>query len=504
MQSFHGGDFVFAAFFCDSRSMRIGVGGLLLLGMAGLLLTVGGVATVLVVRLVGAEAEQAVVEQHRGRTLAVAEALEAACGTEHCDAALAALKPRAAAAVAVIGARGQLLGGQLEDARRRAPEISDVLLGGTANWAEVERPDDHARGPGVDHLVARPVKLPSGRAAVVMLFPLDGLRAGIRDRQRVVLGYLSGAIVTVLLFGFYLAHRAIAAPLRDLTARAEAITVVEETPWPAPAGPREVARLSAAFGEMVTRLRIQHASLAEQLTALEAARDELVRSEKLATVGRLAAGVAHEVGNPLAAVMGYVEYLRGDADLDPAMRADLLERVDSELKRISGSVRDLLDFSRPGAATPAVMDLESAASEAKALIRIQKHYREIQIDIEGTAAPVMADPVRIRQVFLNLFLNAADAMGGEGVVRVTLADGEDLVRAEIHDAGPGIDAETADRLFEPFFSTKPRGQGTGMGLAVSQRLVEEAGGRLWLLSEPAASGSVFAFELPKARFDRES
>jgi len=149
------------------------------------------------------------------------------------------------------------------------------------------------------------------------------------------------------------------------------------------------------------------------------------------------------------------------------------------------------------------MALASVALEAKALVRIQKRYRDVDIEVEGTASPAMADPVRIRQVFLNLFLNAADAMGGEGTIRVSITDHESAVYAEVHDSGPGLDAETAENLFEPFFSTKPRGQGTGMGLPVSQRLIEEAGGRLWLKSVPNTPGCVFAFELPKARFEHD-
>ena len=274
------------------------------------------------------------------------------------------------------------------------------------------------------------------------------------------------------------------------------MTIAGDEAWPDPVGPREVARLSVAFGEMVQRIRAQHASLARQLAALETARDELIRSEKLATVGSLAAGVAHEVGNPLAAVMGYIEYLRGDEPIEMALRADLLGRVDRELRRISETVRELLDFSRPGAASPALMSLAEVAVEAKELVRFQKTYAGVEITIDGAASRLVADPVRMRQVFLNLFLNAADAMNGEGQVRVTLSNEGDVAQVTVADEGPGIDAETASQLFEPFFTTKPRGTGTGMGLAVCQRLLDEAGGRIWLHSEPGNQGSVIAFSLP--------
>ena len=95
-------------------------------------------------------------------------------------------------------------------------------------------------------------------------------------------------------------------------------------------------------------------------------------------------------------------------------------------------------------------------------------------------------------------------MEGQGTVRVFLSQQEEVAKVEVHDEGPGLDRETAEQLFDPFFSTKPRGQGTGMGLPVSQRLIEEAGGRLWLASEPGSSGCVFAFELPLARIHAET
>jgi signal transduction histidine kinase len=160
--------------------------------------------------------------------------------------------------------------------------------------------------------------------------------------------------------------------------------------------------------------------------------------------------------------------------------ADFLERISVEARRIDRIVRGLLDLARP--AEPVVGDVDVAApvDAALRLARVQARFRGVEVEVEiPPALPrVAADEARLAQVFLNLFLNAADAMGGAGRIRVAARARDGRVEVEVRDTGPGIPAADLPRVFEPFFSTKPAGEGTGLGLAISQGIVESLGGEL--------------------------
>lgn len=472
-------------------------------GLAGLLLVAGGVAAVLVVRLVGGEAEAQVLAQQRRRVDALANGLEAICGVGDCGAALRRQLGADLAEAVVLDRQLQVLAGPPDASLRRDAVVADAAQGGGLAWARVARGPEHARGAGVDQRVARGLTLADGRRAVlVAAFSLDALHEAVADHRRLIVLYLLFDFAAVLAFGMYLSGRYLVRPIRALTLATQDIGTAEigegadERRVPRLEGPSELVRLSTAFAEMVGRLREKNEALARSLADLQAARDELVRSEKLATVGRLAAGLAHEVGNPLAAVLGYVEYLRDDRGTPPDLQADLLARMDRELNRIRLTIRNLLDFSRPAPPEPSRVDPGEVARSAVELVRYQRKVKALDLEVEGEAPPAFVEGARLRQVLVNLLLNAADAVDGEGRVRVRLgATGAGGARIEVTDDGPGVPAEQTPHLFEPFHTTKPAGQGTGLGLAISRRLVEEAGGRLWL-AEPLAGGATFVIELP--------
>ena len=250
----------------------------------------------------------------------------------------------------------------------------------------------------------------------------------------------------------------------------------------------EYGRVAESFNLMLSRLDRNRAQLEEKVRELErtnreleATRDSLVRSEKLASVGQLAAGIAHEIGNPLAAVSGYNELL-ADGDLDEEQRDDVLARSATQLERIRGVIRNLLDFSRDdGAGEPQPTDLSRSMSESLSLIRALPRSRGVDIVVENMAGPpVLAIPSQVTQVLVNLCMNALDALGGVepaaarlGIARV---DHPDRVELVIEDSGPGIPPELRGRIFDPFFTTKEPGQGTGLGLAICARIMESFGG----------------------------
>ena len=241
-------------------------------------------------------------------------------------------------------------------------------------------------------------------------------------------------------------------------------------------------RLAVAFDEERGRLAAKVRELTDANRAVADARESLLRSEKLATVGRLAAGLAHEVGNPLGAVEGYVELAR--ARLPPAPHPDLvdaLSRISTAAQRIDRTVRDLLDFARPATPALAHLDLGAVVDGSLRLASVQPRFRRVEVDVALAAGlpRVVAEEHQLSQVLLNLLLNAADAMKSGGHVRLEArreADGSVVLAVE--DSGPGIASADLPRVFDPFFTTKEPGEGTGLGLAISHRIMESFGGEI--------------------------
>jgi signal transduction histidine kinase len=250
----------------------------------------------------------------------------------------------------------------------------------------------------------------------------------------------------------------------------------------------EMARLTTAFNRMTASLREQ--------------RDRLVAQEKLATVGRLAAGVAHEVGNPLAAVLGYAEMLLADeptAGEAARERRDMLERIGKETERIRHIIADLLDYSRPVADAVEPVKLGEVVQAALGLLGPQARFRAVTVDnqVPPDLDPAAASTSRLVQVLVNLLLNAADAMGGSGRITLTARrlDGDAGLALSVRDFGPGVPEADRDKLFDPFFTTKEPGHGTGLGLAVSRSIAQAFGGDL-LLARTDGAGATFVVRLP--------
>jgi two-component system, NtrC family, sensor kinase len=214
-------------------------------------------------------------------------------------------------------------------------------------------------------------------------------------------------------------------------------------------------------------------------------------------VGKLAAGVAHEVGNPLSGILGYLSLAQARAKGDPQL-ADFLQRIDAEVQRIDQIVRGLLDLGRSGKGATASIDAASVVENAVRLLGKGPDFQKVAVALElPRDAVVRAESGALAQVVINLLLNAAQAMGGDGriVVRGERADGK--LRLHVEDTGPGIPADALPHLFEPFFTTKEAGQGSGLGLAISRHLVESMGGALEAGNRPEG-GARFTVTLPMA------
>jgi signal transduction histidine kinase len=275
-------------------------------------------------------------------------------------------------------------------------------------------------------------------------------------------------------------------------------------------GAREIADLGASVRSMAARLLADEKKLrakVDELTTttrrLGETREQLAGSERMASVGRLAAGVAHEIGNPIAAIMGMHDLIE-DAETPEETRADFLKRMRKETERINVVVRDLLDYARPESGPPsgrmALANVAEIVTDVLALVRPQKEWKGIDVKVEvPDTLQVLLAPQRLTQVLLNLVLNAAAALAeqpGERTLTVRAApDGDKQVRIEVEDDGPGVPEALRDRVFDPFVTTKDVGSGTGLGLAVCRGIVEGAGGRI-TVDATYTQGARFVVSLP--------
>jgi two-component system NtrC family sensor kinase len=263
-------------------------------------------------------------------------------------------------------------------------------------------------------------------------------------------------------------------------------------------------------------IAIENASLYEQLRRsyeeLKQSQDLLVRQEKLASLGRLAAGVAHELNNPLSSVAGFAEALqRRTAELGVrsgcgiAECQDYLGLIQSEVGRAAGIVRRLLDYARQREPTVDAVDLGRVVRDAVAFVERQARLanREIRVRTPDEPCEVLGDAPMLQQVFLNLLTNALDAVEGGGEVEVTVQrapepPGAGWVEVAVRDTGIGIPPENRVRVFDPFFTTKSVGKGTGLGLAISQSIVEQHHGTIEVESEGPMRGATVRVRLPRA------
>ena len=228
---------------------------------------------------------------------------------------------------------------------------------------------------------------------------------------------------------------------------------------------------------------------------------EMMEAKRLATLGQLAAGVAHEINNPLGGITVYAHLLLEDLPAgDP--RADNVGKIINEAGRCKKIVKGLLDYSRQSGAQKESADINSILGAAVSLVAQQEAFGNVTVTrrLASDLPLVKVDVSQIEEVFTNILLNAAEAMGGEGEIDVEtfVTGGGDKVAVRISDAGPGIPPENLGQVFEPFFTSKETGHGTGLGLAISYGIVENHEGTLRAENNPEG-GATFIVELPLSR-----
>lgn len=251
----------------------------------------------------------------------------------------------------------------------------------------------------------------------------------------------------------------------------------------------EIGILADSFNKMSRKM-------AEDIEQLRNMNEQLLRADRLAAMGTLAAGVAHEINNPLASISSLIQMLR-TGQISEAETAEQLDLISAQIARISRVTNDLTDFARVRPAVRKETTIREVIDSTLRLAQFDQSFRAIRVtvDIDDAMPPVFADPDQIQQVLLNLILNARDAMPNGGDVHIMARAAGDEAAITVSDSGPGLDDTTTRKAFDPFYTTKPAGQGTGLGLAVCYGIVTAHNGTIDVRNDPAG-GAAFTIRLP--------
>jgi signal transduction histidine kinase len=360
--------------------------------------------------------------------------------------------------------------------------------------------------------------------AVGILLPLSGIESSIAQFQKTVMVFAISTALVFIVLGSFLLTRYLVKPLEKLIKATEDISEGYVPKHLEASSSNEIGTLSVSLSRMSDKLRedkekinIYIQSLEKSNRKLKRAQDEVIRSEKLASVGRLAAGVAHEIGNPIGIILGYIEILRQDYS-NTKKDNESLERLEKEVMRIDTIIRELLSFSRPNTINLQPLQANEVIKEATSIIGHQKGFRGInlELNLQSTLPPIMGDEGLLQQVLINLFINAMDAMPDGGILSVsseyrteknhgpldyTLP--QDGITIQVSDSGSGINKNHINKIFDPFFTTKSPGKGTGLGLSVCHRIIESLGGIITVQSI-FGKGTTFTIILPTTQKKKDT
>lgn len=316
--------------------------------------------------------------------------------------------------------------------------------------------------------------------------------------------------VAVVVIGYLLAQ-SIALPILRLRSMATAVAGGDLDQKSGVKRVDEIGDLAQSFDVMTERLQARteeakelyeetlqrNRELAEMYQRLQSAQQQLVQSEKLAAVGQLAAGIVHDVKNPLGVIKGMAEELMLDSDGEPGVQSGL-QTIRDNASRANLIVTDLLKFARQSTPKMQQRDLRETIEGSLRLTDylIRKGGVTVELELPDRPVWVTYDAQQIEQVIINLVQNAVQAMPDGGELRVSMSESDDTVELAVRDTGKGIQPDEISHIFEPFFTTKPEGQGTGMGLAVSYGIVSRHRGRIDVESL-AGEGATFTITLPK-------
>ncbi|MGD9054568.1 MAG: ATP-binding protein [Desulfobacterales bacterium] len=350
-------------------------------------------------------------------------------------------------------------------------------------------------------------------AGVSIVLPLEGIYTTLRRSQKMLFVYLFLNTIILTFIGIYRLSKVYFLPLARLASRAEDYHEDDDMLFSVRKEDNELHKLSASLNSMLRRISADKEKLRSTVNSLELAnlelkkaQEEIIRAEKLASVGRLSAGIAHEIGNPIGIVMGYLDLLK-QKDTPDSEKAEYIQRTEDEIERINTIIRQLLEISRPSKAGLKVVAVHDLIDDIAQVLNVQPLMSNIELEciLEAQNDTVLADANQLRQVFLNLIINAADAISSAGnaangklVIKSGLvAEKQDpsgklkqFLKITFMDNGPGISEENIGNIFDPFYTTKEPGKGTGLGLSVSFMIVQGFGGEMTVHSEKGEGTSL--------------
>ena len=346
---------------------------------------------------------------------------------------------------------------------------------------------------------------------ITIISSLDPIYQLLRKSEKLVIFYIILDTIILALVGIHLLSRTVVKPIHRLLKMTEEYKGGDIIPSIGENSRNEIGDLSRSLSIMLQRLDENKRELKAHISSLEKtnrelkqAQNDLIKSEKLASVGRLAAGVAHEIGNPIGIILGYLELVR-KGDITDEEKKDFINRVQSEITRINLIINQLLDFSRPSSGKKKASHVHDIILDTVNMLKPQAMMEEIRInfDLKASIDTVFADPNQLQQVFLNIIMNAAEVLGQKSLSEIKdsknltiLSENYfDSIEIRFTDNGPGIAKEEIIQVFDPFYTTKEPGEGTGLGLSVCYRIVSEQGGTISAESEQG-KGTTIIVNLP--------
>lgn len=358
--------------------------------------------------------------------------------------------------------------------------------------------------------ITMPVNTAGGTGAIYVYQPLDSFSNTIGTSRKLITAWILLFILVLAIFGYYLLSTTVVRPFQKLIEITRGISRGVFNHEVNVGSISEINQLYEALSSMYNEIEENRGKLQKNIDNLESAnrtilntQRELIASEKLASLGRLSAGVAHEIGNPLSAINGYVEVIKRRDMISEDQVDQYLGKISSEIERINTIIKTLLDYSRPKESKVEYNDINEIVSESRKILLNQGIMKDISIELHLDNKPlyVMVDRYQMIQVFINLLLNSRDALNGKGKIQITTGtDSGGQAEIRITDNGPGIPDEIADRIFDPFFTTKEPGAGTGLGLSITQRIIEQFNGKIYLTS---STGEGTTFTIVFGQYHRE-
>jgi two-component system, NtrC family, sensor kinase len=390
------------------------------------------------------------------------------------------------------------------DEVRNPPQAQQVIA--TSQTAEIDSNE------GLVSLIV-PIRIgESRRGAFEITQPRSFIRSDFARARRDIAFVTLALFAAIVLVVLAVMRRSLLKPINELLGGAAAIGHGDlKYRVLVPEGEGELAQLAREFNRMADNLEEQMRAASREAEGRLALERELRHKERLASVGRLAAGIAHEMGAPLNVIKGRVEILQQRPGLPQEKRDRNLDIINAQADGIARIVRQLLTLARPFNQRREVIDLAQLISGVRELIEPEAAKAEIRIEVasDEQGALIDGDWDLLHQVLLNICLNGLQAMEEGGKLRIELLNEESIrndcrfVALRISDTGPGISPANLNHIFDPFFTTKDVGQGSGLGLAVSHRIIEEHSG--WIeVANQQTGGAVFTVYLPKAGIDKIS